>query len=156
MEKPLYIFDLDGTLALIDHRKWILDCKDDPDRWRRFYACCDKDSPNHAVIKVMEQLRHSGAEVWIFSGRSDEVKDKTIQWLAEHTSFLTSDLENGALTMRRLGDYTADDELKAQWLDGMLLDDRRRLVATFDDRGRVVEMWRDHDITCFQVAPGEF
>ena len=44
--KPLYIFDLDGTLALTEHRQHILDNKDDPQRWRRFYAACDRDEPN--------------------------------------------------------------------------------------------------------------
>jgi phosphoserine phosphatase len=36
--KPLYIFDLDGTLALTEHRQHILDNKDDPQRWQRFFA----------------------------------------------------------------------------------------------------------------------
>ena len=58
--------------------------------------------------------------------------------------------------MRAAGDYTADDVLKKQWFDGMLVDDRRRLVATFEDRDRVVAMWRAEGVTCFQVAPGEF
>jgi hypothetical protein len=51
---------------------------------------------------------------------------------------------------------TPDDVLKRQWFDAMLRDDRERLVATFDDRDRVVKMWRDAGVTCFQVAPGEF
>ena len=153
--KPLYIFDLDGTLAKIDHRKHILEQKDDPNRWRRFYAACDKDAPNKPVIQVMEALRHVGAEVWIFSGRSDEVRDKTVAWLAENTSFMTSELES-ALVMRKAGDYTADDDLKLSWLSSMLVDDVRRLVAVFDDRDRVVAMWRDAGISCFQVAQGDF
>lgn len=152
--RPLYIFDLDGTLALIEHRRHMLDA-DDRDKWRRFYAACDKDEPNSPVILVMECLRRF-ADVWIFSGRSDEVRDKTVAWLAQHTSFTTWDLEGALLTMRQAGDYTPDDELKRQWLDGMLVDDRRRLVAVFDDRDRVVQMWRDAGVTCFQVAPGEF
>lgn len=152
--KPLYIFDLDGTLALIEHRKWMLELQQ-KDKWRHFYAACDKDLPNDPVIKTMERLRHAGAEIWIFSGRSDEVRDKTVAWLTEHTSFMTWDAE-AALTMRAEGDYTADDELKKSWLEGMLVDDRRRLVATFDDRDRVVQMWRAAGVTCFQVAPGEF
>lgn len=153
--KPLYIFDLDGTLALIEHRRHMLDEKHDSNRWRRFYAACDKDQPNVPVIATMERLRHAGADVWIFSGRSAEVRDKTVAWLAEHTSFMTWDLDT-ALMMRADGDYTADDVLKRQWLDGMLDEDRRRLVATFDDRDRVVQMWREAGVTCFQVAPGEF
>lgn len=153
--KPLYIFDLDGTLALIDHRRHIIeDPSRDDTKWRRFYAACDKDQPNESVIRVMESLRRF-ADVWIFSGRSAEVRDKTVAWLTQHTSFLSHDLDT-VLMMRAEGDYTADDVLKKQWLDAMLVDDRRRLAATFDDRDRVVKMWRDHGITCFQVAPGEF
>ena len=153
--KPLYIFDLDGTLALIEHRKHYLADTEDKTRWRRFYAACDKDQPNLPVLRTFERLRHAGAEVWIFSGRSDEVRAKTVAWLVEHTSLMTHDLET-ALTMRREGDYTADDELKLQWLNGLLHEDRERLVAVFDDRDRVVKMWRDNGVACFQVAPGEF
>jgi len=152
--RPLYIFDLDGTLALIEHRRHMLDAPD-REKWRRFYAACDKDAPNEPVISTMERLRLS-SDVWIFSGRSDEVRDKTVAWLAQHTSFLTHELQGPMLTMRAAGDYTADDVLKRQWLDAMLVDDRRRLVAAFDDRDRVVAMWRDAGVPCFQVAPGEF
>ena len=76
-------------------------------------------------------------------------------WLAEHTSFMAHDLET-CLTMRQEGDHRPDDIVKREWLDGMLEDDRRRLVATFDDRDRVVMMWRAAGIPCFQVAPGDF
>lgn len=152
--KPLYIFDLDGTLADCQHRTPILAEKYDNNRWRRFYAACDKDEPIQAVISTMERLRRF-ADVWIFSGRSSEVRDKTVAWLTEHTSFMTHELET-ALTMRQEGDHRADDIVKREWLDGMLHDDRQRLVAAFDDRNRVVAMWRDAGIPCFQVAPGEF
>lgn len=152
--RPLYIFDLDGTLSLAHHRQPILDNADDPHRWDKFYDACDKDAPNEPVILVMQQLRYF-ADVWIFSGRSARVRAKTVDWLAKHTSFTEWDLET-ALRMRDEGDYTADDVLKKQWLDAMLVDDRERLVATFDDRDRVVRMWRDNGLTCFQVAPGAF
>ena len=153
--KPLYIFDLDGTLALIEHRRHIL-AWDTRDKWRHFYAACDKDEPNEPVVATMERLRHAGAEVWIFSGRSDEVRDKTVFWLAQRTSFMTHELQGPMLTMREAGDYTADDVLKRQWLDSMLVGDRRRLVAAFDDRDRVVAMWRAAGVPCFQVAAGGF
>lgn len=76
-------------------------------------------------------------------------------WLAHHTSFMLHDFDT-VLTMRQEGDYTPDDILKRKWLDGMLVDDRHRLVATFDDRDRVVAMWRAAGVLCFQVADGEF
>jgi hypothetical protein len=34
--------------------------------------------------------------------------------------------------------------------------DRMRLMCVFDDRDKVVKMWRDEGVACFQVAPGEF
>ena len=155
-DKPLYIFDLDGTLALTEHRNWIIqDPEPRSDKWRRFYGACDKDAPNEQVIAVMDRMRLF-ADVWIWTGRSDEVRGKTVNWLAQYTTFMSGDLERGILTMRQEGDYTPDDVLKKQWLDNMLVDDRRRLAATFEDRGRVVKMWRDAGVTCFQVAAGEF
>lgn len=152
--RPLYIFDLDGTLALCDHRKHFLDQKDNPRRWRAFYAACDQDAPNVPVIALMEHLRLI-ADVWIFSGRSDEVRDKTEAWLRLHTSFLAHELET-VLTMREADDHRPDDELKREWLDLLLVEDRARLAGAFDDRDRVVKMWRDAGVTCFQVAPGDF
>ena len=60
------------------------------------------------------------------------------------------------IRMRRSGDFTPDERLKEMWYSDMAFDDQQRLVATFDDRQRVVDMWRRHSVTCFQVAPGNF
>ena len=153
--KPIYIFDLDGTLALIEHRRWIIgDSSKDNSKWRRFYSECDKDTPNEPVIKVMESLRRF-ADILIFSGRSSEVRGKTVDWLTKHTTFMADDLDV-SLIMRDEGDYTADYILKKKWLDGMLMDDRKRVLAVFDDRDSVVAMWRNCGLTCFQVASGNF
>lgn len=44
--RPLYIFDLDGTLALIEHRlHFIQGPKKD---WRGFFGAVGDDSPNEA------------------------------------------------------------------------------------------------------------
>ena len=152
--RPLYIFDLERTIALCEHRKHFLD-QGGSERWRLFYAACDRDEPNAPVVRVMETLRHNGADVWFFSGRSDEVRDKTVAWLAQHTSFASWELDT-ALVMRQSHDHRPDDELKKEFLDHMLVEDRLRLVAVFDDRDRVVRMWRDNGVMCFQVAPGAF
>jgi len=155
--KPLYIFDIDGTMALIGHRVHFLEEVNNPNRWREFYAACDKDEPNMPIIRVMESLRITGADIWFFSGRSEEVRDKTIKWLSDNTSFMSHDLiHEPILTMREEGDYTADNELKESWLHGMLIEDIDRIVAVFDDRDKVVDMWRLNNITCFQVADGNF
>ena len=155
--RPIYIFDVDGTLAFINHRVHILDQKDNPNRWRKFYSLCYRDEPNKPVIQIMNNLLLLGAQVLLFSGRSEEVRSKTVTWLAEHTGLTTSELqEPGFLTMRQEMDYTPDDVLKESWLDNMIEYDRHRIAAVFDDRDRVVSMWRRRGITCLQVANGDF
>ena len=161
--RPLYIFDLDGTLALTDHRQHILDNKDDPHRWAKFFAACVDDQPNEPVIRTLKALRKSGAECWIWSGRSEDVRPQTEEWLYRHgclrsTMFLhwqPFDPPESFL-MRPSGDYTPDDDLKFGWLANLEPPERNRVTAIFDDREKVVAMWRKAGVPCFQVAPGKF
>ena len=178
--RPLYIFDLDGTLALIEHRlhyiqRPSLKCYDcgganrkncvqcsDLDAgwkadWRGFFAAVDKDEPNTAVIRTYKFLREAGAECWIWSGRSDECMLETKEWLAKHcgTKFGAFAAPE-AFRMRKAGDYRDDVVVKSEWLAEIEPPEFNRLTAVFDDRARVVEMWRNAGVACFQVAPGEF
>jgi hypothetical protein len=149
----LYIFDLDGTLAGCKHRKhFVSDGKHD---WAAFYAACVAGTPNVDVIDTMEYLRLGGADIRVWSGRSEEVRKDTETWLYGNTP-LDSIQVHRDLKMRPVGDCTPDEELKKQWLDALDDRDRARLVAVFDDRDKVVAMWRENGVTCFQVAPGNF
>lgn len=152
--KSLYIFDLDGTLALIDHRRPILEEKRNSKRWDDFYLACVRDQPNKPVIDVMHCLRLF-ADIEIWSGRSSVVKKETTDWLVTHTHFMVHDIER-ILKMRPENDSTPDNELKMAWLQEMHHSDRERLAGVFDDRQKVVDMWRNNGITCFQVASGDF
>lgn len=163
MTTPLYIFDLDGTLALIDHRRPLLESKS-PDRWQKFFAACVHDEPNLPVIKTLQALRASGAECWIWSGRSDEVRSQTVEWLCKNGCFGKSIgtlswwpfAAPERLRMRKAGDFTPDDVLKRGWLNEIEPPEYARLTAVFDDRDKVVAMWRAAGVPCFQVAPGAF
>jgi hypothetical protein len=154
--KPLYIFDLDGTISLAHHRQPILDNKDDPYRWDKFFAACIGDAPNAPVITTLNMLLQS-AEIWIWSGRSMTVCNETLQWLHAFTHWRRSSTHNiNTLRMRTEKDYTPDDVLKARWHEEMDDTDKNRLIAVFEDRNRIVAMWRNKGITCFQVASGNF
>jgi hypothetical protein len=37
-----------------------------------------------------------------------------------------------------------------------LFPDKSDILCIFDDRDKVVKMWRSNGIACFQVAPGDF
>lgn len=185
-QHPLYIFDLDGTLALIDHRRYLVEKPDGgqcrgcmggktfsdvdedgatcnecrgtgkfvPD-WKAFFEACDKDAPNWPVIGTLLQLYSVGCDVRIWSGRSDEVKQKTLMWLHAATRIPLIKLEQ-MLKMREEGDFTPDEQLKRKWLNVMGKQERSRVAAVFDYRDKVVKMWREAGVACFQVAPGEF
>ena len=150
MTTPLYIFDLDGTLADLTHRRHFVDKKVGRKDWDAFHAACVDDAPIWPVIHTMRTLQAAGAECWVVSGRSDAVYDQTVDWVTRH------DCAPSRLLMRKAGDYTPDDVLKESWLRSWPSADVARIVAVFDDRDRVVAMWRRHGIQCFQVAPGDF
>lgn len=140
------VFDLDGTLALNEHRQHFVERPVGEKDWRSFFAACDKDAPNVPVIRMAQHLFAAGERVEIWSGRSAEVNDKTEAWLA------AEGLGVIPRRMRSEGDHTPDHELKASWLAEC--DQKPDMV--FDDRASVVAMWRSHGIVCAQVAPGDF
>jgi phosphoserine phosphatase len=145
--KDLVVFDLDGTLALIEHRRHFVAGK--KKKWREFFAASVDDAPNEPIIEVDRALHRTGHEIWIVSGRSDEVREETMRWLRNH------EIPYHQLIMRRAGDFTADDVLKRSWLAKGIIP-KERVLLVFDDRDRVVAMWRREGLTCAQVAPGDF
>ncbi len=148
--RPLYIFDIDGTLALAEHRQLLV--RKSPPDWPGFFALCPFDEPNKPVVDTLAILSY-GCDIKFFSGRSDEVRQQTIDWLAEHTCFKNKAWIDSALTMRPAKNTEPDDVVKLRWLDALSIEDRARLVAVFDDRQKVVDMWRKAGVACFQVRP---
>lgn len=157
--RPIYIFDLDGTLANAEHRVPLIS-GEAPD-WRAFFAACTRDAPIWWVINTLRKLRTQGAEIWIWTGRSDEVLTETVKWLGEYgiadgRTWRWDRVDGNRFRMRSAGDRRPDHVIKAEWLAGVDEFDRKRICASFEDRSRVVEMWRANGVPCFQVAPGDF
>lgn len=157
--RPLYIFDLDGTLADAEHR--IHHISGEKKDWRAFFAACVDDKPIAATVKTFRALQQAGAECWIWTGRSDEVRRETEAWIREHMHHTVAPWAAfmhapERFLMREAGDHRADHVIKAEWLSMIEPPEYKRLTAVFEDRARVVQMWRDAGLTCYQVAPGEF
>jgi hypothetical protein len=140
------VFDLDGTLALNDHRQHFVERPVGEKDWNSFFEACDKDVPNWQIIRVLEVLRATGNHVEIWSGRSSSVLSKTSAWLARHG------LSDVYFRCRCEGDHTPDHELKQQWLN----EASNKPDLVFDDRDSVVAMWRANGVACAQVAEGSF
>ena len=144
--KMFVVFDLDGTLALNEHRQHFVDRPVGEKDWRSFFAACDQDRPYWQVLQVLQMLSAFGHHVEIWSGRSSEVIEKTKAWLSDHG------IGEIPFKGRSVGDHTPDHILKKQWLD----EASRKPDLVFDDRDSVVSMWRENGVRCFQVAPGTF
>lgn len=148
------IFDLDGTLALIDKRRDISKTPDGKINWDIFFDpdMINLDQPNDAVIQMAKTLKEAGNMIVILSGRSKDTKDATKAWLNKF------DVPFDVLKMRPTSKdfmYMPDDQLKQRWLN-QLFADKSDILCVFDDRQKVVDMWRANGLTCMQVAPGNF
>ena len=148
------IFDLDGTLALIDDRRAISTKDNGKMDWDTFFdpKNIQLDKPNWPVILMAQTLKKAGHRIVIFSGRSKATKNATRDWLKG------LDVPFDVLKMRPTDGglkWMKDDLLKKKWLDD-LFPNTDDIICVFDDRDKVVQMWRDNGITCFQVADGNF
>ena len=152
----IVIFDLDGTLALIDDRRALSTNVNGKMDWDTFFdpKNIDLDLPNPAVIDMAQTLHSAGHRIVIFSGRSKGTKDATRTWLKKFN--VPFDVLKMRPTSRDF-QFMPDDDLKKKWFDELIgQDSKDQVLCVFDDRQKVVDMWRDMGLTCMQVAPGNF
>ena len=148
------IFDLDGTLALIDERRRISIKNNGKMDWDTFFNPTNiaLDGPNTPVIETARLFKKNGFDIVIFSGRSEITKEATEFWLEQFN--VPFDVLKMRPTSKEFK-FMRDDDLKQGWLNE-LFPNKSEIFAVFDDRNKVVEMWRRNGITCFQVADGDF
>ena len=152
--RKCWIFDIDGTLANSDHRKHLV--KQQPRDWDKFFDLCHLDAPIQHVCDLAGHLLDygdtlGGYEVLFMTGRPERCRIATEEWLARHSL----QIQPEQLYMRPDGDYRDDTEVKLI----MLAEIRREgfePVMVFDDRNKVVAMWRENGVPCAQVAVGDF
>jgi len=145
------IFDLDGTLAIINERREKATLPNGKMDWETFFdpANIELDKPNVPVINVFRVMAAGGYRVGVFSGRDAISYNETLQWLQKY------EVNFDFIRMRPIGSNTPDDVLKKQWLDDEL-NAGEEILCVFDDRDKVVKMWRDNGIACMQVNYGDF
>ena len=146
----LVVFDLDGTLSSAEHRLHYLDQR--PKDWDSFHHACDQDKPIQQTLLVLESLYIQGNLIEIWTSRREDTRQKTEEWLSEVGILYTIK----ELKMRPFDDHNQDYQLKLSWLRERQKALKNIPDLVFEDRTRVVEMWRDHKIKCYQVAAGNF
>lgn len=130
------LFDIDGTLAL--HRRGPYD-----------FGKLETDLVNRPVHDALFLYAGAGYRIVLLSGRQMEYEAHTVRWLEAHG------IEYDELWMRAIDDRRPDDTVKAELFDAHVRN-RYRVDTVYDDRDRVVALWRRMGLTCMQVAPGAF
>lgn len=151
----LIVCDLDGTLADCRHRQHLAG------QWDEFHKTMNEDKLFvHVDMVLRNLLEHEHDSKLIFlTGRPEEHRQVTHDWLLEVAGYVQDD-DYEELLMRPKDDYRSDVELKPQLFNQWLMSNGYNLsvgeILMFDDRDRVVTMWRDLGYTCFQTAEGAF
>jgi hypothetical protein len=143
--EEIVIFDIDGTLADVSER--IHHVKKKPKNWNAFFQGMAQDKAIHSMVRLCNILYESGIRILLCSGRNEEHRPQTVQWLAQQG------VNYHKLILRRDGDMRSDTVVKREMLAGI---DRNKILFVVEDRSWVVEMWRSEGLVCLQCAPGEF
>lgn len=132
-----YIVDVDGTLAHMDGKRG-------PFEWHKVGG----DSVDYSVVRTIRSLalHHN---IIVMSGRDECCREETTAWL--HTAGINYDM----LLMRKMDDYRPDTKIKDELFEEHVAG-KFRVLAAFDDRNVVVQMWRSKGIKCYQVEYGFF
>lgn len=146
------ICDLDGTLAWMQHRS-PYDTK-----------TVDTDKIDPQLASLLNILMSAGIYVLFTSGRegTPECREKTLNWLKEnldesaysHPKFSGNDFRF-TLIMRKQKDYRGDEIVKKELFENCI-QPYYNVICAFDDRNKVVNMWREIGLLCCQVAEGDF
>ncbi|WP_280429106.1 AAA family ATPase [Nocardia brasiliensis] len=132
----VFIVDIDGTLAHMT------------DRGPHDYSRVSEDVADETMKYVASMLYMNSAAILV-SGRPDSCRADTELWLRNNG------IRFDALHMRRTGDNRDDSIVKYEIFRDSIAP-RYNVVGVFDDRNRVVDMWRRIGLKCFQVQPGDF
>lgn len=136
-KRKVYLFDIDGTLAAMSDRS--------PFEWSKV----GNDDPRKQVILTAQAHEEAGYGIIIMSGRDRSCENETIGWLELY------DIPFDEIHMRPEGDMRKDSIVKQELFDQHIRFNFD-VVAVYDDRDQVVQMWRAMGVDCFQVAPGDF
>lgn len=141
----MIIFDIDGVLANVDHRKHFIDpeyldqgnwkLKSNMDgtyeAWHRFNgeqwkpdyeaydAACDSDELIEPVCDILFSVIYRDEGVQIWTGRCESQREKTIKWLNEKFWDGSCKVKylDSLLKMRPIGNTEPSCDLKNRWLN---------------------------------------
>lgn len=133
------ICDLDGTLCDIKDRLHLVRSDDagSEKNWKAFFENIPGDKLREEIANTVKQLHKDGFKIIYMSGRPEEYKQQTIEWLSRHGMDF-----NFSLIMRKFGDRRDDVIVKREMLN-KYFKNRSQIKRVIDDRPKVVRMWKE-------------
>jgi len=141
------IFDVDGTIADCNHRRHFVDGSQKAD-WDAFRDATHLDTPIQHVCDMAKQHVSDGDVVMFVSARNQCQRDVTVKQIQDWIG-----IDNPVLFLRPDGDYRPDDVFKKDVLDIVRDTIGGDPDVVYDDRNRVVDMWKANGINVVQVVP---
>lgn len=135
--------DLDGTLAIHTSGRGSFE-----------YERCEEDTLNISLHRTLQSLSND-VKIIFLSGREEGAgqdslsREHTIKWLE------SNNYKSPTLYMRKHGDFRSDDIIKAELYENYIKN-KYNVIGIYDDRNKVVDMWRKLGLPCYQVYYGNF
>lgn len=148
MPKRTIIFDVDGTIADVEHRRHFV--SQQPADWKSFRNSTVFDTPVQWVCDIAKRFIAQGEEVAFFSARNESERSITEKQITEWIG----DGHKGVF-LRPNDSYEPDEVFKSNLAD-KFEEMGGKIDLVFDDRNKVVEMWRNRGTMVVQVAEGDF
>lgn len=139
--KKAVISDLDGTISDRRHRLHYLEGKKD---WESFFESLIDDPPIVRTIEQIEELIDEGAELVLVTGRPEQYRKSSEEWIKNNTPF-----DKYQLYMRKDKDFRKDIVIKKEMLDQIR--ENYELEIIFEDQENIAKMWEDNDLKCILV-----
>jgi hypothetical protein len=143
----IVVFDIDGTLANIEHRRAFVATK--PKNWKAFNAGIVNDTPHEDIVHLSSMLVACGNTLLLCSGRGEEHRSETVNQMNDFGVLYSR------LYMRPAKDHRPDYVIKVELLQ-QIRKDFGEPFLWFDDRNQVVDAIRAEGVRVLQVAPGDF
>ena len=140
------VFDIDGTLSDLTHRRHHVEQK--PKNWPAFWAGMGDDAPHEHMIWLARSV-FGRCRIVLCSGRNEAHRDVTVAWLQKHK------VPFDHLFMRSDGDFRQDSIVKVELL-AQIRKEHGEPFVWFDDRQQVVDAIRGAGVKVCQVAKGDF
>ncbi|QGH75818.1 polynucleotide kinase [Gordonia phage Syleon] len=143
------IVDIDGTLA---HMREVNGTVRSPYDYSRVH----EDAADPTIVSIVYDYKNAlNGTVIVCSGRDDDCRDVTEQWLKSHNipfdMLLMRPEDARDANGNKLPDWIVKYNLFNEHIRGQYAID-----YVLDDRNQVVNMWRALGLKCLQVQPGDF